>query len=127
LSFLQYKLSDYRQEKEKLQKQIDDSKDEKMQYCEKLENEIKNYKNMTNSCIKTCSQLADEILGLKKSIEQCKMQSSNQSFYSLPAGNFGNYSHGKYNIVRNPTSKLERRRNYDRTSISPELNLRRKK
>lgn len=38
--------------------------------CEKLQNEIKNYKNITDSCLKTCSQLTTQIIQLKKDLEK---------------------------------------------------------
>ena len=66
-SFLNYKINEYKGEKEKLLKKINESKDE---YADKLEKDIKNYKNMVDTCVKTCSQLAEELMTLRKEINK---------------------------------------------------------
>jgi hypothetical protein len=69
-SLLQYKINEYKTEKEKLTKKLLENKTDKHEYVEKLEKDIRSYKNMTDSCIKTCSQLAEELMVLRKEIEK---------------------------------------------------------
>jgi uncharacterized coiled-coil DUF342 family protein len=67
---LQYKINEYKTEKDKLANKLLENKTDKHEYIEKLEKDIRSYKNMADSCIKTCSQLAEEIMGLRKEIEK---------------------------------------------------------
>jgi archaellum component FlaC len=63
-------VNEYKIEKDKLTKAFSETHDEKAIYCERLENEIQSYKNMTENCVKTCSQLAEELMFLRKEIEK---------------------------------------------------------
>ena len=47
--------------------------------CEKLQNDIKNYKNVTDSCLKTCSQLTTQIIQLKKDLEKYNYTNANNA------------------------------------------------
>lgn len=70
LTYLNYKVGEYKTEKDKLTKNIEDASDDRSVIVEKLENDIKNYKNMTESCVKTCSQLAEEVMTLRKEMDK---------------------------------------------------------
>ncbi len=70
ITFLNYKINEYNNEKNRLFLQLENSNKDKIAYIEKLEKEIKGYKNMIDSCVKTCSQLAEEIMILRKEIEK---------------------------------------------------------
>jgi hypothetical protein len=89
VSLLQYKINEYKVEKEKLVKKLAESKTDKHDLIDKIEKEIKSYKNMADTCIKTCSQLAEELIFLRKEIE--KYTGSN-SGVSNASGNNGNNS-----------------------------------
>jgi len=79
-------------EKEKLKKIIVEETEVNQAFsaCEKLNNEIKNYKSITDSCLKTCSQLTAEIFQLKKEIE--KFGFGNQNSAGSGIGSAGNNS-----------------------------------
>jgi len=66
-------IKNLKSEKEKLKKTIIEETEVNQAFslCEKLQIEIKNYKNITDSCLKTCSQLTTEIIQLKKELEKC--------------------------------------------------------
>lgn len=76
LGFLNYKVKEYKNEKEKLYKQLEENKSDKQSHAEKLEKEIKNYKHVVDTYVKTCSQLAEELMILRKEIDTL----SNQKF-----------------------------------------------
>jgi uncharacterized coiled-coil DUF342 family protein len=78
-TFLVYKVSEYREEKEKLKKALDELTESKLSVLEKYENEIKGYKNMTESCLKTCSELSEEIIRLRKEIDKYNFNSNSTS------------------------------------------------
>jgi hypothetical protein len=91
ITFLNYKVTEYKTEKEKLSKILNETKSDKMIYAEKLESEIKSYKKMIESCVKTCSQLAEEIMTLKKEIEKYTSSSATTN-YSTSSTGFNNYN-----------------------------------
>lgn len=66
-----------------------------MSVCEKLNCEIKNYKNITDSCLKTCSQLTTEIVQLKKEIEKVGFNNQNNMNTHI-ANSSNNNSNGSY-------------------------------
>ena len=73
-------------------KKLAESKTDKHDFIDKIEKEIISYKNMADTCVKTCSQLAEELIFLRKEIE--KYTGSN-SGVSNPNGNKGNKSMSK--------------------------------
>ena len=102
-------------EKENLNKVIQDENESNANYfiCEKIQNEIKHFKNITDSCLKSCSQLTTEIVGLKKDLEKFNYNNStvssnvNNNFYlnkSNGASNKTNKNSKKnsqVNLIRN--------------------------
>ncbi len=70
IAYLNYKVNEYKAEREKLNKQLAGTNSDKVNQVEKLENEIKGHKNMVDSCVKTCSQLAEEIMLLKSELSK---------------------------------------------------------
>jgi chromosome segregation ATPase len=83
LTYLNYNINEYQSEKDKLIKEQEEMKTDKFEYVEKLEREIKGYKNMIDSCVKTCSQLAEELMLLKKEIEKYTKTQSLSTSLSL--------------------------------------------
>ncbi len=69
VDLLTYKIQEYEKLKDNLIK-INDENFQKKTYIEKLEKEIKNYKSVTESCVKTCSHLTEELGSLRKGIEK---------------------------------------------------------
>lgn len=104
-------------EKDKLKKIITQETEVNQAFsaCEKLNNEIKNYKNITDSCLKTCSQLTAEIVQLKKEIE--KFGFNNFINTGIGVGNSSNnnssISFPQSNVrVSNSTSKRNSQSNF---------------
>jgi len=83
-------------EKEKLRKIIIQQTEENqaLSACENLNYEIKSYKNVTDSCLKTCSQLTAEIVQLKKDIE--KFGGSNPNNTNNAGNSVNNNANGSY-------------------------------
>ena len=89
-------------EKEKLKKNIlEETKvNQSFSKCEMLNKDLENYKNIIDSCIKTCSQLTAEIVELKKKIDKLGFNNQNNS----DIGNFslcfinGSYSETQIKI-----------------------------
>ena len=73
---LEQKVSTYKQEKDSLRKQLNEiSNDENFKKIEKLENEIKKYQNTSNVYLKNCSQLAEQIIVLRRELEKFMINS----------------------------------------------------
>lgn len=68
------KLNEYKQEKDQILEFIEENGGSCNEICEKLENEIIGYKNMADSCLKTCSELSGEIMYLRKEIEKYSLK-----------------------------------------------------
>ena len=74
--------------------------------CEKIQNEIKNYKNITESCMKSCSKLTQEIIELKKEIEKIgKKNNSNSNSNSNCKININNSNNNNKKIKINNNNK----------------------
>ena len=77
---LERKVSDYKEEKDSLRKQLNEiSNDDNFKNVEKLENEIKNYQNTSNVYLKTCSELAEQIIVLRRELEKFMINSVKHS------------------------------------------------
>jgi chromosome segregation ATPase len=70
LGYLNYRIKEYKNEKEKLNKQLEENKSDKQSHAEKIEKEIKNYKYVVDTYVKTCSQLTEELMTLRKEIDR---------------------------------------------------------
>lgn len=90
MTFLNYQVKEFKLEKEKLNKTLLESNTEHSTQITKLENEIKSYKKMTESCVKTCSQLAEEIILLKKEISKYTIGNNDKNITSLFFGKLNN-------------------------------------
>ena len=78
---LELKITEYKDEFEKLTKVLNAESDGKYEQCNKIENEIIHYKSMSETCLKNCNELTGEIIFLKKEIE--KYVSNTTSFSTL--------------------------------------------
>lgn len=118
-SYLTYKINEYKSERDKLLKRLDESKtDERYIYIDKLEKEIKGYKNMAESCVKTCSQLAEEVIILRKEIDKYTSSQNMSLSYSSSFAGLSSVSKEKNsNISATPNPRVSSSKKMP--SISP--------
>jgi len=79
---LEVKIKHYKAELDKLSKNLNEETNGKYEICHKLQNEINNYKTISDTCLKNCNQLSGEIVILKKEIEKFLSNSTNLSTLS---------------------------------------------
>lgn len=102
-TILELKIQEFKEESEQLAKILNHETLGKYEICSKLENEIGNYKHMSETCLKNCNQLTIEILSLKKEIEK---YINNSSFFSSLSTNNNMSSKGSKNTVNEKLSGM---------------------
>jgi len=117
-------------EKEKLKNIIikETEVNQAISHCEKIQNEIINYKNVTDSCLKTCSQLTAEIIQLKKELEKYHVNNNNINIIQNTSGITNlNSSIGNTSLISNNyNSNINPRLNYNNTNKIYGSNIKKK-
>lgn len=108
---LELKIKEYKEELEKLTKVINFETKGKYETCSKIENEIYYYEQMSETCLKNCNQLTNEIVTLKKEIE--KFVNNSSSFSSLSTNNYMS-SKGSKNTINEKLSGIAFLNNYEK-------------